>query len=119
MFEALLLGVGTVLGAAVASLVTGHYTKSVKVLELEAQRLAKERDLAQNDMAIALKCAELKHQQLVAVQDWTVRSAGTAAPVELWDPLQTVVEYLNGIKEFRRTGSWSKAQSSHYSEAKD
>jgi hypothetical protein len=101
--EAVLLAVGEILGAWLSSFVNGRYNLRIKELELEAQKTT-----------IALQCAELKHQQLVACQDWAIRTEGKARDIDLWDPLQSVIGYLAGMDEFRSSGRWTKAEQSHY-----
>jgi len=113
--EGIYIALGAVLGAAISSIITGRYNRTIKELELQAQRQAKELELESQKTKIALECAQLKHQQVLACQDWAIRSDGKARAIELWDPLQSVIEYLAGIDEFRKSGTWSRAQNSHYS----
>ncbi len=46
----------------------------------------------------------------MAVQDWAIRSEGKARSAENWDPLLSVIDYMNGMDEFDRTGGWSKGK---------
>jgi hypothetical protein len=101
--EPVLLAVGAIIGAWLSSFVNGRYNLKIKELELIAQKTT-----------VALQCAELKHQQLVACQDWAIRTEGKARNIDLWDPLQSVMDYLKGMDEFRGTGKWTKADQSHY-----
>jgi hypothetical protein len=103
MIQAVLVAVGAILGALISSWVNGRYNLKIKQLELEAQKIT-----------IALRCAELKQQQLVPVQDWSIRSDGKGRNVDLWDPLQSVIDYLSGMEEFQTKGKWTKAEASHY-----
>jgi hypothetical protein len=91
---------GLVLGsAAVAATVSG-------VINAVANWLIKKSDLERQDMEMALKMAELKHRQMVTVQEWN-REDRRPANVDFWDPLATIVDYRRGMKEFRETGRWS------------
>ena len=112
--EGLYVAIGAVIGATVSSLISGFYARSTKKLELRAQTQARDLELEAQRIRIALQCAELKHQQLVAVQDWAIRSDGKARNMDLWDPLQSVIVYLDGMNEYRTTGKWTKAQKNHY-----
>ncbi len=103
MIEGALVAAGAIFGALISSYVNGRYNMRIKELELEAQKTT-----------VALRCAELKHQQLIACQDWAIRTEGKTRPTDLWDPLQSVVDYLAGIDEFRASGKWTKAEKSHY-----
>ncbi len=100
------VAVGAVIAAVVSSVINGRYNKSIKDLDVQAQ-----------NTRIALQCAELKHQQLVACQDWNIRTNKDLGKVEFWDPLQSVIEYLDGMHEYRRTGKWSKAEAAHIGSA--
>ncbi len=104
--QGIYVAIGAVIGAWISSLVAGHYNKKIKEMELEAQKRA-------NNTPIALQCAQLKHQQLVAGQDWDIRTSGKARPVDFWDPLHSVIEYLDGMDEHSKTGKWQKAKQSH------
>jgi len=90
------------IGAVVASVVNGVFNLVVKSWDIRLQNLT-----------LATRLAELKHQQLVTVQDWAEKAEGKARPAELWDPLQTVIGYLAGLEEYRKTGKWAKAEASH------
>ncbi len=103
MMQAVLVAAGAVIGAWVSGFVNGRYNLKIKELELEVQRTI-----------IALECARLKHEQLVACQDWSIRSDGKGRKVDLWDPLLSVIDYLAGMDEFQKTGKWTKAEASHY-----
>ena len=96
----LVLGSAAV-GALVSSIVNGLFNRSLKKQELERQ-----------DMQMALKMAELKHQQLVLAHDWTVKQGGDAA-VDFFDPLFSVIDYRKGMDEFRKTGKWAKGDAGH------
>jgi hypothetical protein len=88
-------------GALVSSLINGFFSWRSKKAELERR-----------DMEMALKMAELKHQQLVAVHDWYTKQ-GRDVPVDLYDPLVTVIDYCDGMKEYRKTGRWKKGEAGH------
>jgi hypothetical protein len=90
------------IGAVIASLINGVFNLIIKNRELRLQ-----------DIGLVTKMAELKHQQLIAAQDWTIRTTGTTRPVDFWDPLQTAIGYLDGLQEYRKTGKWAKADKSH------
>jgi hypothetical protein len=83
-------------GALVSSIVTAIVTALTKKWEMERQ-----------DMQMALRLAELKHEQLVKVGDWHQKD-GTLAKIRFIDPLVSAIAYLNGIAEYRKTGKWSK-----------
>src|SRR6266545_1753178 len=72
-----------------------------------ANFLSKKQGLEREDMQMALKMAELKHQQMVAAQEWNIE-AGHPALVEFLDPLVSVIKYRDGMKEFQKTGQWKK-----------
>ncbi len=93
----LVLGSAAV-GALVSSVVNGIVNWKTKQQELERQ-----------DMQMALKMAELRHQQLVTVHDWHA-NRGEAVGIEFYDPLVTVMDYCNGMKEYRKTGRWAKGE---------
>jgi hypothetical protein len=97
---ALILGSAAV-GALLSSLVNGVFTY-----------LVQRGDLARRDLEMALKLAELKHQQLTATQEWHHRQ-GRDASVNLFDPLVSVIDYDRGIKEYRRTGRWLRGGDAH------
>lgn len=63
-------------------------------------------------MAMALKMAELKHQQVVTTYNWHA-AQGRDPAVTFIDPLMSVIEYHRGIEEFRRTGKWTKGETGH------
>lgn len=96
------LWIGAAVGALVAAVVNGAFNWMMKREELRVQRLG-----------IAMKCAELKHQQIVVSQDWAIRAEGRPRNVEHWDPLVTVIDYVKGIDEFGKTGDWSKGRKGH------
>ena len=77
-------------GAVIASFINGIFNLIAKNRELKLQE-------HQQNLAIAAKLAEIKHQQVLAVQDWTLRSGGKARPADLWDP-------RNGERVPRRIG---------------
>ena len=91
--------IGAAVGALVSGVVNGLFNLSIKRRELQVQRYQ-----------VALKCAELKHQQLLAVQEWTIKAQGRAGNMDFWDPLTSVIDYMEGLEEFERTGDWSKAK---------
>lgn len=91
-----------VLGSLVSSIVNGIANARFKIWELERR-----------DIEIATRFTEIKHQQMLAAQEWARHAEGQARPAELWDPLQTVIGYLDGLKEYRKTGAWAKADASH------
>lgn len=90
------------IGAVVASLINGLFSLLIKKWDAQLQ-----------DLTLATRLAELKHQQIVATQDWEIKAGGRPRSADLWDPLQTVIGYLAGLKEYRRTGTWAKAEASH------
>ena len=83
-------------------MITGLFASSIKKRELQRQ-----------DDQLALRLTEMKHQQLVAAQEWAKQAEGVGRPVELWDPLVTTIAYLKGLKEFRDTGTWKKGDEAH------
>jgi hypothetical protein len=87
-------------GALVSSIVNGIVSSRIKRLEVERE-----------DMQLCLKLVEMKHQQLLAVQDWAMKNAPIA--VQLWDPLVSMIEYRRGLDEFRKTGRWPKGETIH------
>ena len=96
----LILGSAAV-GALISSLVNGLFNWRAKKAELERR-----------DMEMALKMAELRHQQLMAVQEWNLKT-GQPQPVSFFDPLVTVIDYRDGMEEYRRTGHWKKGEAGH------
>jgi hypothetical protein len=72
----------------------------------------KKAELERRDLEMALKMAELKHQQLIAVHDWYVNQDRDVG-VDFFDPLVSVIDYCNGMKEYRRTGKWKKGEAGH------
>jgi hypothetical protein len=92
------LWLGAAIGALVAAVVNGVANWLIKREEIKVQRLG-----------IAMKCAELKHQQLVAAQDWAIKE-GRPRDIDLWDPLVSVIDYMNGLDEFERTGGWARGK---------
>lgn len=74
----------------------------------------KDREHQRKDIEMALKMADLKHQQLVITQEWNIRTNQTTS-VSFWDPLVTVIHYQRGLEEFRRTGRWERGESTHVS----
>lgn len=92
------------LGALVSSVVNGIFAYVMKRQELLRQ-----------DEQIAARVTEMKHQQLLAAQDWAIKSEGKAREVDLWDPLVTAIGYLRGLAEFRKTGRWEKGETAHKS----
>ncbi len=96
----LVLGSAAV-GALISSIVNGIFNWKMKRRELERQ-----------DMAMALKMAELKHQQLVTTHDWYVKQ-GREVGVDFFDPLVSVIDYCDGMKEYRKTGRWKKGEAGH------
>lgn len=98
---AIVLGSAAV-GAVLSSLVNGLFNFATK-----------KRELALQDILTAARLAELKHQQIVVRQQWAISSKGQPDSVDLWDPLQTVIGYLDGLREYRDTGRWEKADASH------
>ena len=96
----LILGSAAV-GALLSSVVSGIFSY-----------FTERRQLARRDLEMALKLAELKHQQMITVQEWTQKS-GRDADVRFFDPLVTVIDYDRGIKEYRNTGRWDKGETAH------
>ena len=80
-----------VLGALASSVINGVFAWRAKIQELERR-----------DMEMALKMAELKNQQLLAMKDWSIKE-GRPAGVDFWDPLQSVIEYRRGMAEYQKT----------------
>ena len=97
---ALILGSAAV-GALISSLVNGLFNWCSKKAELERR-----------DVEMALKMAELKHQQVVTVYNWHAAQGGDPA-VTFIDPLMSVIEYRKGMEEYRKTGAWKKGQAGH------
>jgi hypothetical protein len=97
---ALILGSAAV-GALISSVVSGIFA-----------RRAQRDELARRDLEMALKMAELKHQQMVITQEWN-QKGGRDADVSFFDPLVTVIDYDRGIKEYRKTGRWDKGETAH------
>jgi hypothetical protein len=95
---ALILGSAAV-GALISSVVSGIFARRAQRDEL-------------GDLEMALKMAELKHQQMVTTQEWNQKS-GRDADVSFFDPLVTVIGYDRGIKEYRKTGRWDKGETAH------
>src|SRR3972149_87016 len=94
--------VGLILGsAAVGALISSG-------INALTNYVTKREELEREDMQMALKMAELKHQQMVTTQQWNIQY-GKAVTVEFWDPLVSVISYREGMKEFRETGEWGKA----------
>jgi len=89
-----------VIGALVSSVVNGVVNLIIKKREWRLQ-----------EITLAARLAEMKHQQVVAVQEWAMKTEGRARNAELWDPLQTVIEYLQGMDEFRKACRWEKKAS--------
>jgi hypothetical protein len=96
------LWLGAAIGALAAAIVNGIFNWILKRQELRVQRLG-----------IALKCAELKHQQIVVSQDWAIRTEGQPRNVEHWDPLVIVIDYMKGMDEFDKSGDWAKGRRGH------
>jgi hypothetical protein len=69
--------------------------------------------MQRQDEQLAVRLTEIKPQQLLAAQDWYIKSEGKAHDFELWDPLTSVVGYLRGLKEYRSTGRWEKGEATH------
>jgi hypothetical protein len=89
-------------GAFISSVINGLFAASIKKQELLRQ-----------DEQFALRLTEMKHQQLVAAQQWAAQAEGRARPIDLWDPLVTAIGYLRGLQEYRRTGRWEEGEASH------
>ncbi|HVS88591.1 MAG TPA: hypothetical protein VHF01_10280 [Candidatus Acidoferrum sp.] len=94
----LVLGSAAV-GALVSSLVNAVVMIRIKKMETELHYLE-----------LALKVAEMKHQQVLAAKDWAIKE-GTPRDVSFFDPLYSLIEYVRGIEEFRKTGKWAKGES--------
>ena len=97
---ALFLGSAAV-GALISSLVNSLFNWWAKKAELERR-----------DMEMALKMAELKHQQLVITHDWHAKQ-GRDVGVDFFDPFNSVIDYCDGMKEYRKTGKWRKGEAGH------
>src|SRR5262249_54151851 len=96
--------VGVILGSAAAgalisSVVTGIFNARMNREELERQH-----------MEMALKLADLKHQQMVRVAEWEAKERGVSRPVVFSDPMMSVIGYREAMKEYRKTGMWKKGQ---------
>jgi hypothetical protein len=76
----LVLGSAAV-GALASSIVTGIFNRKDKLAELQRR-----------DMEMALKMAELKHQQLVTTYNWHA-AQGRDPGVTFIDPLVSVIKY--------------------------
>jgi hypothetical protein len=74
--------------------------------------LGKRAELERQDMAAALKMAELKHQQIVVTHEWYAQQ-GKDANVSFWDPFMSVIGYVEAMREWRRTGKWVKGEAHH------
>jgi hypothetical protein len=103
--ETFALVLGFLGSAAIGSVLTSIANG---IFSARAQRA----ELARRDLEMALKLAELKHQQMIAVQEWNQKS-GRDADVSFFDPLVTVIGYDRGIKEYRKTGRWDKGETAH------
>jgi hypothetical protein len=97
---ALVLGSAAV-GALASSIVTGTFNRKDKRAELERR-----------DMEMALKMAELKHQQVVTTYNWHA-AQGRDPGVTFIDPFMSVIDYHKGMEEFRKTGRWAKGEAGH------
>jgi hypothetical protein len=75
------------------------------VVNMWFNRQTKAAEIRHQEIAFALGLAKLKHEQLVAAQEW---SFGTGQPqrMEPFDPLRSAILYLEGLKEYRKTGRW-------------
>ncbi|MPY88844.1 MAG: hypothetical protein GEU99_13060 [Luteitalea sp.] len=89
-------------GALVSAAVGGYVTYRIKRL-----------DLAHQELVLAYDLTELKHRQLVAAQDWAIRSDGKARNLEFWDPMVTLISYQQALDEFKKTGTWSFGEDTH------
>jgi hypothetical protein len=89
-------------GALISSVVSGV-----------AAYLMKKPDLQRQDEHFALKLTQMKHEQLMAAQEWSIKTEGQPRPIDLWDPLVSAIDYLRGIQEFRKTGTWEKGEAGH------
>src|SRR6266702_3610967 len=75
---------GLILGsAAVAALVSS-------LVNAIGNWLTKRADLERQDMELAFKMAELRHDQVVKVQEWHHRS-GQPSRTQFWDPFVSVI----------------------------
>ncbi len=88
-------------GAVIASLVNGIFNWRLKRQELERQ-----------DLTMALKMSELKNQQMVTLFQADIAGGGTPG-ITMPDPLVNTIEYHKGIKEYRKTGRWTKGEAGH------
>jgi hypothetical protein len=78
-----------------------------------ANYFTKQHEFRRQDEQFALRLTELKHQQLMAVQEWAIKAEGQSRPLDFWDPLVTAINYVRGLDEFRKTGTWQKGETSH------
>ena len=92
---ALAAAIGAIVSALVSSLINGLFNLRIKQQELERQ-----------DAQLAATLTRIKHDQIVAMQDWSLRSTGLTRDFDVWDPLVEGVGYLRGLSEFRKTGHW-------------
>jgi hypothetical protein len=72
----------------------------------------KTRELKTRDLELALGLARLKNEQLFHVGAGE-RAAGRPYKMDFYDPMMSVIQYLDGLKEYRKTGTWAKAADSH------
>jgi hypothetical protein len=79
--------------------------------------LLKKRELQRQDEHLAIKLTEMKHEQLMAIQE-LAKIEGRTVPMDFWDPLVSAIGYLRALDEFRRTGRWEKGETSHATSAK-
>ncbi len=115
MTPAQIAALAAITAAVVASVINGIFNAYLKSRELKLQETITNRAEQTKRAEVALKCAELKHQQLMAVATWNREEAQRAGvpphPIDFWDPLTSTIEYMRGFKEFTDTGRWEKGES--------
>src|SRR5713101_8436371 len=94
---------GLILGSAAIAAIVSSLINAI------ANWLAKRAELERQDMEIAFKMAQLKHDQLAKVGDWRLHE-GAPIAADFWDPFMTVIIYRRAMTEFRKTGHWDKGE---------
>jgi hypothetical protein len=89
------------IGALISSLVTGLFFW-----------WSKRAELARQDLQVAVKMTELRHQQMLFMAEFEEKR-GRSRKIDVWDPLVMTVEYHRGVKEVLKTGGWQKGEASH------
>ena len=94
---ALILG-----SAAVAALVSS-------LINAIGNWLAKRAELERQDMELAFRLTQLRHDQMIKLREWRIQS-GQSAAFAVWDPFMTAIVYRRAMEEFRKTGHWEKGE---------